>query len=51
MLDLILIRPNEGGNPQIVYESQKKRYKSTDIIDKCMEMDKEWKKSKLVFNN
>jgi seryl-tRNA synthetase len=46
MLDLILIRPTEGGNPEIVYESQKKRYKSTEIIDKCIDLDKEWKTSK-----
>jgi hypothetical protein len=46
MLDLLLIRPSEGGNPMIVYESQKKRYKSTEIVDKCIEMDKDWKKRK-----
>lgn len=47
MLDLILLRTQEGGNPQIVYDSQKKRYKSTEIVDKCMEMDSKWKESKL----
>ena len=47
MLDLLLIRTAEGGNPQIVYESQKKRYKSTELVDKCMELDEQWKKSKL----
>ena len=43
MLDLVLIRVNEGGNPEIVYESQKKRYKSTEIVDKCIELDTQWK--------
>jgi seryl-tRNA synthetase len=45
MLDLLLIR-GKGGNPELVYESQKRRFKSTDIIDKCIELDKTWKESK-----
>ena len=43
MLDLLLIRADKGGKPEIVYESQKKRFKSTEIVDKSIELDKQWK--------
>ena len=43
MLDLLLIRADKGGNPEIVYDSQKKRFKSTEIIDESIKRDKEWK--------
>ena len=43
MLDLLLIRADKGGKPEIVYESQKKRFKSTEIVDKAIELDKKWK--------
>lgn len=49
MLDLLLIRADKGGKPEIVYESQKKRFKSTDIIDKSIELDKEWKERKYIL--
>lgn len=48
MLDLILLRAKEkGGNIDSIYESQKKRYKSTELVDKCVELDAQWKESKL----
>ena len=43
MLDLLLIRADKGGNPEIVYDSQKKRFKSTEIVDKSIALTKEWK--------
>ena len=43
MLDLLLIRADKGGNPDLVIESQKKRFKSTEIVTKSMELDKQWK--------
>ena len=43
MIDLLLIRADKGGNPQQVIESQKKRFKSTEIVEKSMELDKQWK--------
>ena len=43
MLDLLLIRADKGGKPELVYESQKKRFKSTEIVDKSIELDKKWK--------
>ena len=43
MLDLLLIRADKGGNPQEVIDSQKKRFKSTEIVEKSLELDKQWK--------
>ena len=43
MLDLLLIRADKGGNPDLVIESQKKRFKSTEIVTKSLELDKQWK--------
>ena len=43
MLDLLLIRADKGGNPDLVKESQKKRFKSVELVDQCMELDKQWK--------
>ena len=43
MLDLLLIRADKGGNPQEVIDSQKKRFKSTELVEKSLELDKQWK--------
>ena len=43
MLDLLLIRADKGGKPEEVIESQKKRFKSTELVTKSMELDKQWK--------
>ncbi len=43
MLDLLLIRSDKEGNPDKVIESQKKRFKSTELVTKSMELDKQWK--------
>jgi hypothetical protein len=43
----LLLRSKEG--LALLQESQKRRFKSTDLIDKCVELDTTWKESKL-FN-
>ena len=43
MLDLLLIRAEKGGDPQKVIESQKNRFKSTELVEKSLELDKQWK--------
>jgi hypothetical protein len=45
MLDLLLLRAKEGGL-DLLYDSQKKRFKSTDLIEICVELDSKWKESK-----
>ena len=45
MLDLLLLRSKEGLDA--LYESQKRRYKSTELIDLCVELESKWKESKI----
>jgi hypothetical protein len=45
MLDLLLLRTKEGGL-DLLLDSQKKRFKSTEIVDICVELDTKWKDSK-----
>jgi hypothetical protein len=47
MLDLLLLRTKEGLS--LLEESQKRRFKSTELIDKCVDLDSAWKESILLF--
>lgn len=47
MLDLLLLRQQSG--VESLYDSQKKRFKSTDLVDKCIETDLKWKESKEII--
>ncbi len=50
MLDLLLLRTKEGGL-DLLLDSQKKRFKSTEIVDICVELDSKWKDSKKIQLN
>ncbi|KAG7176250.1 serine--tRNA ligase, cytoplasmic-like [Homarus americanus] len=43
MLDIVLFRVDQGGNPDIVRESQKRRYKDVSTVDKVIELDTKWR--------
>ena len=43
MLDLNLLREDKGGNPELLRQSQNKRFKSTEIVDKSVELINKWK--------
>lgn len=43
MLDLLLLRKDKGGNTELLFESQKKRFKDTTIIDQCIEIYEKWR--------
>ena len=43
MLDLLLIRADKGGNPQAVIDNQKKRFKSTEIVQESIDLVQKWK--------
>jgi hypothetical protein len=47
MLDLLLLRQQIGGL-DLLYDSQKKRFKSTELIEICVELDNRWKESKFL---
>lgn len=44
MLDLNLFREDRGGNPEIVRESQRRRFKDVALVDQVLELDAEWRK-------
>lgn len=43
MLDIVLFRTDQGGNPEIVKDSQRKRYKKVEDVDKIIELDSIWR--------
>uniref|UniRef100_A0A915K9Y5 Serine-tRNA synthetase type1 N-terminal domain-containing protein n=1 Tax=Romanomermis culicivorax TaxID=13658 RepID=A0A915K9Y5_ROMCU len=46
VLDLELFRAEKGGNPNLIRESQKKRYKDEKLVDRVIEFDVEWRKAR-----
>jgi seryl-tRNA synthetase len=43
-LDIVLFRADQGGNPEVVRESQKRRYKPLTQVDAVIEADKKLRK-------
>jgi seryl-tRNA synthetase len=46
MLDLLLIHLEKGGNPEVVFESQKKRFKSVEDVQKCIDLYTTWRQKR-----
>lgn len=46
MLDLDLFRTDKGGDPEVVRETQRKRFKDVTLVDKLVAADTEWRKCK-----
>ena len=47
MLDILLFRTDQGGDPDLVRESQRRRYADVALVDKVIEFDTQWRQSKL----
>jgi seryl-tRNA synthetase len=45
MLDITLFRADQGGNPDLVRESQRRRYADVTLVDKVIELDTQWRQS------
>ncbi|KAF5740069.1 Seryl-tRNA synthetase / serine--tRNA ligase isoform 1 [Tripterygium wilfordii] len=43
MLDINLFREEKGHNPEIIRESQRRRFASVDLVDEIIRLDKEWR--------
>lgn len=43
MLDIVLFRVDQGGNPDIVRQSQQRRYKDVTSVDTVIELDTKWR--------
>eukprot|EP00775_Hariotina_reticulata_P000330 gene330-551_t len=51
MLDINLFRTDKGGDPEIVRESQKRRYADVSLVDQVVEFDAEWRKARFEMEN
>ncbi|XP_062014626.1 serine--tRNA ligase-like [Rosa rugosa] len=51
MLDINLFREEKGNNPQIIRESQKRRFKSVEIVDEVIQLDKQWRQRQFELEN
>lgn len=47
VLDLDLFRTDKGGDPEIVRDCQRKRFKDVTLVDKLVAADTEWRKCKM----
>lgn len=46
VLDLLLFRADQGGDPDKIRETQRKRYKDVSHVEKVIEADTRWRKCK-----
>lgn len=49
VLDLDLFRTDKGGDPELVRETQRKRFKDVTLVDKLVAVDTEWRKCERLF--
>lgn len=51
MLDINLFREDRGGNPELVRESQRRRFKDVSLVDRVLELDSEWRSVRYSLDN
>lgn len=51
VLDLVLFRADQGGDPDKIRELQKKRFKDVAHVDKVVELDTKWRKLRFQADN
>ncbi|CAO2826595.1 unnamed protein product [Amaranthus hypochondriacus] len=44
MLDINLFREDKGGNPEMIRESQRRRFADITIVDEIIQLDQKWRK-------
>lgn len=49
MLDINLFREEKGGNPELVRESQRRRYADVGLVDKVLELDAQWRAARFAM--
>ncbi|VDN32451.1 unnamed protein product [Cylicostephanus goldi] len=50
VLDMDMFREEKGGNPEIIRESQRNRYKDPGLVDKVIELDQAWRKARFLLD-
>lgn len=51
MLDINLFREDKGHNPEIIRESQRRRFADVDLVDQVIQLDKEWRQRQFELDN
>lgn len=51
MLDINLFREDKGHNPEIIRESQRRRYANVELVDEVIHLDKEWRQRQFEYEN
>ena len=50
VLDLDLFRADKGGNPDMLRENQRKRFKDPGLVDQVIEYDEQWRKREICLH-
>lgn len=51
MLDINLFREDKGHNPELIRESQRRRFANVDLVDEIICLDKEWRQRQFELDN
>ncbi|CAK9328368.1 unnamed protein product [Citrullus colocynthis] len=51
MLDINLFREEKGNNPEIIRESQRRRFADVGLVDEVIKLDKEWRQRQFELEN
>ncbi|KAL5541628.1 hypothetical protein UlMin_009338 [Ulmus minor] len=51
MLDINLFREDKGNNPELVRESQRRRYANVEVVDEIISLDKQWRQEQFELDN
>ncbi|XP_062144854.1 serine--tRNA ligase [Alnus glutinosa] len=51
MLDINLFRVEKGGNPDLIRESQRRRFAKVELVDEVIKIDKEWRQLQFELEN
>ena len=49
MLDINLFRVEKGGNPELIRESQRRRFANVELVDEVIAIDKQWRQRKNLY--
>ncbi|KAM3218837.1 serine-tRNA ligase [Capsicum annuum] len=51
MLDINLFREEKGHNPEIIRESQRRRFADVSLVDQVIQLDREWRQRQFEVDN
>ncbi|VDM95520.1 unnamed protein product [Thelazia callipaeda] len=51
VLDIDLFRVEKGGDPDVVRDSQRKRYEEVKLVDDVIDLDQRWRKDRFCADN